>query len=119
MRILARLQARFVENLVDTHEVVGNVLPCELGCHVVPCELECNVVPCELECNVVPCELEGHVVPCELGCHVVPCELELQKKPQCTKQLPQSSPLVLIICSVSFPVFNTFSLLIQIKLLNK
>merc|ERR1712004_632622 len=42
--------------------------------------------------------------------NVVPCELELQKKPQCTKKLPQSSPLVLIICSVSFPVFNTFSL---------
>ena len=67
------LQARLVENLVVTQEVVGNV---------------------------------------------VPCKLELQKKPQCTKQLPQSSPLVLIICSVSFPVFITFRLLIQIKVLN-
>ena len=34
------LQARLVENLVDTHEVVGNLVPCELECHVVPCKLE-------------------------------------------------------------------------------
>jgi len=30
MRIQARLQARLVENLVIAHEVVGNVVPCEL-----------------------------------------------------------------------------------------
>ena len=46
------LQARLVENLVDTHEVVGNVVPCELEGHVVTCELECHVVPSELGCHV-------------------------------------------------------------------
>jgi len=45
MRIRARLQARLVENLVDTHEVVGNLVPCELECHVVPCKLELQKKP--------------------------------------------------------------------------